>query len=267
MGIFQNKNTRVIILVMVTLVVVSLVVSKLYYQNINNSIDPRVVEARKLYSTYNDFAANNDFISIFTLLDSIEAIYNGIEHYKQSFEMGVLSNNRAAVYLTLAIHKDSIELSQNNISFKEYSKDSLLQLAKHEINNAIEIYTTWNKTYGKVSKEVCLELIKPEFLKGLEKYDEADQQKFLKNRVDAYMQNQIEINRRLSVSYTNLGIIYRHAEQYDSAVLAYAEAIKLWDRNLTAENNLNILMGRPLKKQNIISKLFPPDPDKDKQTN
>jgi len=58
----KNKNTRVIVLIMMTLVIVSVFVSKVYYQNVNEAVDPRIVEARKLYIEYNEFAQNNDFL-------------------------------------------------------------------------------------------------------------------------------------------------------------------------------------------------------------
>jgi hypothetical protein len=45
---------------------------------------------------------------------------------------------------------------------------------------------------------------------------------------------------------------------YEKAINNYQKAIDLWDQNLTAENNLNILLGKPLKKRNLIQKLFPP---------
>ncbi|MFP4664536.1 MAG: tetratricopeptide repeat protein [Bacteroidales bacterium] len=246
---------------MVILVATGLFVSKVYYQNINESVDPRIVEARKLYEEYNAYAENNNFNAIFRLLDSVESIYSGITHYQNSFEMGVTANNRAAVYLTLAMHQDSIELPENSEYLLEYPRDSLLGIAEHHLHKAIRIYQNWREKYNDLSKSACEEKIKSDFLKGLEGYSKEDQQKYLENRVDVFMDNQVEIDRRLSVSYTNLGVIYRLEENYDQAIDAYAKAIELWDRNMTAENNLNVLLGRPKKKQNFIHKLFPPDRD------
>ena len=34
---------------------------------------------------------------------------------------------------------------------------------------------------------------------------------------------------------------------------------ELWDRNLTAKNNLNVLLGQPMEKRNVIQRMFPPD--------
>lgn len=258
MSILKNKNTRVIILVMLTLVVVGVLVSKFYYQNINRAVDPRIVKAREMYRDYDKYAQNNDFIRVFELLDSIEACYDSIPHYKNSFEKGVIANNRAAVYLTLALHKDSIDLPQENTIFKNYTKDSLLNLAKLKLDEALYYYINWKNKYKDMSSELCRELIKTEFLNGLEMYSEKEQNKYLDNRVKALMDTKLEIDRRLSVSYTNIGTCFRHFEEYDSALVYYAKAIELWDRNNAAQNNLNILLNRPLKKQSFIQKLFPP---------
>ena len=71
----------------------------------------------------------------------------------------------------------------------------------------------------------------------------------------------LENNRRLSVCYTNLGLISRFQGNYEDAVKQYEKALALWDRNLDAENNLNKLLNRPIKKRNIIQTLFPPEKD------
>ena len=68
-----------------------------------------------------------------------------------------------------------------------------------------------------------------------------------------------ETDRRLSVCYTNLGVIERTRGNYQEAIMNYEKALNLWDRNLEAENNLNRLLGRPIKKRNLLQKLFPPD--------
>jgi len=82
---------------------------------------------------------------------------------------------------------------------------------------------------------------------------------YLDTRINEIIDTQVEIDRRLSVSYTNLGIVYRYRMQYDSAAYCYEEALDLWEQNLSAENNLNVLLGRPQKKSNFIQRMFPPD--------
>ena len=100
-----------------------------------------------------------------------------------------------------------------------------------------------------MNEQNITEKLSKSFKNGLPSYTLEEQQKFIDNRVEEILDSQTEINRRLSVSYTNLGIVYRYRLQYDSASICYQEALNLWERNLTAENNLNVLLGRPQKKR------------------
>jgi tetratricopeptide (TPR) repeat protein len=235
---------------MSVLVIIAIVISQWYYKDINNSIDPRVAPARELYKNYNRYAELNNFDSILILMDSIESIYSAIPHYRNGFEVGVLYNNRAASWLTIALYseiRDSLE------------RDSLIHLAESAIATSLDMYASWSRIYSDLEKDEVDSLLQFDFLKGLERYSEDDQKKYLGNRVQEIIETQSEIDRRISVSYTNRGIVYRYHEQYDSAVNSYIKALELWDRNLTAENNLNILLGQPVKKRNVIQRMFPPD--------
>jgi tetratricopeptide (TPR) repeat protein len=246
---------------MMALVIVSIFVSKVYYQNVNEAVDPRIVPARKMYAEYNELAQTNDFHNVFLLLDSIEETYKNIPHYENSFEMGVLANNRAAVYLTLALHFDSIALPENSKYLLDLNRDSIIEVALQDVFYAINVYNDWKNSYGTLSEDECEKIIKSDFFQGLENYSDDDKEKFLKTRLNTFMQNQIEIDRRLSVSYTNLGMAYRQQENYDLAIESYKKAMDLWERNTTAENNLNMLLGRPPRKPSVVNKLFPPDKD------
>lgn len=253
MELFKNKKTRALIMIMGALVLSGIAISYLYYKNINESIDPRIVKARTLYEKYNLYAQSNEFDSIFLLMDSIELIYTNFDHYKDSYEVGVLYNNRAASFLTMALYTNDI---------KEIDQDSIINLAEIAVKKSIEIYNHW---LGKFQNKSLIEIeniISNDFYTGLEKYNADQKNKFLKNRINEIQDSQKETKRRLSVSYTNLGIIDRHKLLYESAANCYKKAIDLWDRNLTAENNLNVLLGRPIKKRSFIQRLFPPDRDK-----
>ncbi|MCF8332405.1 MAG: tetratricopeptide repeat protein, partial [Bacteroidales bacterium] len=61
-----------------------------------------------------------------------------------------------------------------------------------------------------------------------------------------------------------LGMICRYNGNYDSALVNYTRAMKLWDENLTAENNLSVLLNRPKKKRSLLRKLFPPPKEQKK---
>ena len=98
-------------------------------------------------------------------------------------------------------------------------------------------------------------------MEGLESITPDLKTKYIKARTKDIEKAILENDRRLSVCYTNLGIVFRQREQYKQAAEQYKKALELWDRNLNAENNLNVLLGKPLKKRNIIQKLFPPERD------
>lgn len=248
MSLISNKKTRALIIIMGALVLCGFIISHYYYKVVNASVDPRIVSARMLYEKYNLFAQQNKLDSIFWLMDTIESIYAKVEHYENSFEVGVLYNNRAAACLSLSMNENKISV-----------RDSLLKVADYSTNKSITIYENWYKTYEGKSKQELKVVLAKGFLKGLEGYDDEDRQKFLKKRTQEIIEAQAETKRRLSVSYTNLGLVYRQQLKYEDAALSYEKALENWDRNLTAENNLNKLLGRPEKKRNLIQKLFPPE--------
>ena len=256
MSFFTQNNKRAFILAMIALSFIVIVFSYFYYSGINNSKDPRVKQARELYKKYNEFTVQANYDSIFSLLDSIENIYKKYTHYEESFEIGVLYNNRAAAYLTMALHKT------NHNSFIDYSKDSLLSLAQANVLKSIAIYEKWLDKFADLDAKQISQKIDFNYFLGLDNFTEQEKENFLKSRIKEIETSQLETIRRLSVSYTNLGIIYRHHDNYEEAIKNYTKAIEIWDQNLTAENNLNILLGKPLKKRNLIQKLFPPDKEK-----
>jgi len=254
MNLFKNKTTVALVLIMSAIVLVALATASFYYKKQNNSIDPRILEARTLYEKYNVYAQSSDFDAVFRLMDSIEMIYNETSHYQDSYEIGVLYNNRAASFITQALFSEGIEKDV---------QDSLMQNAEMAAQKSIEIYDLWLDIYQDKNALEIEELLDSDFFIGLEKYSDKQKDSFLQSRIEEIQEAQIETKRRQSVSYTNLGIIYRHRLQYEAAAQYYKQAIDLWERNLTAENNLNILLGRPLVKRNFIQKMFPPSRDKD----
>ena len=172
------KPTRTLILTMTALVVISLIYASLHYRKENRSVDPRIAVARKLYEGYNHLAAQNDFAKVIGLLDSIEGIYHRYPHYYNSFETGVLENNRAAVYLTIVLSYDSI-----SSSFHHLGPDSLMGLGEAAVRNSIYIYERWMAGYSDKNDKEISDYIKESFIEGLpgSYADEIDT--YLKNRV------------------------------------------------------------------------------------
>lgn len=254
----KNRTPRLLIVLMSTLVIISLGIALIYYNEINKSVDPRIKSARILYEKYNDFASTEQYDSVFQLMDKIESIYRSVPHYSNSFEIAVISNNRAACYLSLYINT-----SEKGIA------DSLEYLlkAETELKSSILCYQQWDNLYGSMDEKSLLQSIRPGFFPDNHPYSMKLKEKYIQNRVDEIITSKIENQRRLSVSYTNLGIVKRHQLKYDSAAFYYKKALELWEHNLSADNNLNILLNKPLKKRTLIQKLFPPDKSRDYSRN
>lgn len=255
-----NNSKKSLILILGSIVIVGFAIAKLYYNNINSATDPRIVEARELYGKYDSYAERNDFKAIFELLDSVEYIYQSVDHYKHSYETGVLDNNRSAAYLAMAIFHEDSSLSIDGINI--LSKDTLLSLSKIAALKSIQTYENWLNIYSEKDEKEIHNLLATNFLNGLTGYSDKELNRFISSRVKEIKEAQLETPRRLSVAYTNLGIVMRHREDYELAIKYYKKALDLWDRNLAAENSLNALLGQPQKKRNFIEKILPPSKDK-----
>ena len=252
----QNRSTRALIIIMIALVAIAILIARSYYNNSNSKVDPRIKEARELYARYNSVAATGDYYHLFALIDSIENIYNTVNHYRNAFEKGVLYNNRAAAQITLALYADSVHRALN--PYYSYPADSLMSMAERNINYSIDIYKSWKSRFSGLSENEIKILLEDEFGEPDNGEEGID---YLEARTDEIIGSLKETDRRLSVCYTNLGIVHRFREDYEGAASLYKRALELWDMNLEAENNLNRLLGRPLKKRNLLQRLFPPDRD------
>ncbi len=238
-----------LIIVMSTIVVLTFLGVSYYYKYENLSIDPRVVKANELYEDYNDLAKSSNYQGVFQLMDSIESIYSNYPHYKESYEVGVLYNNRAAAYLAMALQPQNTSKT----------KDSLLNLSKENVLRSIEIYNSWLSFWGEKNPEEIKIKLSTYFSPNDSTFRGQNIKRYIKKRTKEIVDAQFETNRRLSVSHTNIGMVYRHNERYDDAVNEYLKALEYWSDNLTAENNLNILLNQPLKKPNILRSFFPKD--------
>ncbi len=257
MSAAHSKAGRTLVLVMLAVVIAGVLIARFYYGRVNRATDPRILHARELYAQYDQVARSGNFYAVFNLLDSIELIYNSTEHYRGSFETGVIENNRAAALLTISLYGDSIDLKNN--PFHDLDSDSLVKMARIHVLKAISIYESWGVAFEGLYAAEIEALIKPDFVLGLEEEEPDKVAEFMENRVQEIEAALGENDRRLSVCRTNLGVIYRQQGAYLEAVQQYELAISLWDRNLDAENNLNRLLNKPLKKRTLIQKIFPPE--------
>ena len=245
----ENRGTRIIIGIMVVLTAAGLTIAQVYYGRINRSVDPRVKQARVMYGRYNLYASDDDHEMVLAVLDSINYIYSSVPHYSNSYEKGVIQNNRASVFLARAL-EDSV---------REEVRRNYFNLAEHHLVSGIEYYTSWLDTWGSLSEADLLNAVGDEFATDQSLSKDRNLEAIVRKRVSDIITAQNEVNRRLSVSYTNLGVIRRHENRVEEAYEFYNKALDLWEDNLAARNNMNILFGRPPEKQSMIRKLFPPD--------
>jgi tetratricopeptide (TPR) repeat protein len=254
-------NRRALILIMGALALLAFGIATVYYGMENKKVDPRVVEARKMYDRFDNYASASDYKSVFALLDSVTDVYESIPHYANSYELAVLDNNRGAAYLTMAISDSTQSYSFDGVNL--FSKDSLLQLSEMYLEKAIDSYKKWLEVYEGKDIIAIESMVKRDFFNGLSENGEQKRNDYFRNRVEEIELAKLENKRRLSVALTNLGIVHRHKEQYKQAILLYEQALELWDQNLAAKNNLNILLGKPIEKRNFIQKMFPPEKDQE----
>ncbi len=234
---------------MLILAAAGIAIAWMYYGNINKSVDPRVKQARLMYARYNTYAADGDYEMVLSLLDSIEKVYVSEPHYRNSYEMGVIYNNRASVFLTLALSDTA----------RQELRQSYFALAEKHLMQGVDYYNGWMAFYSHKSEEEIRAVVEREFSSDsiLAKHDNLDA--IIHSRVREIQTARIETPRRLSVSYTSLGIIRRHDNQLEEAYEYYEKALELWEENHAAKNNMNILFGKPPEKQSVFRKLFPPD--------
>ncbi len=250
-SIFEiTKGTKAVIIVMTVLVLIGILIAYRYYGKINSGEDPRIIEAKVKYSDYHKFVNENNIEGVFNILDTIEQIYQRHDDYKASYEVGVLQNNRAAAWLTRAI-------SENDNTLKQ----GYLKKARKFTDKAIDLFTNWLDEYEELSEPDIYRKIHAFYNPEESIYHELDIDDIIDKRIQDIVIAQLETKRRLSVAYTNLGTIYRHSDDYTSAIKHNKKALELWPENLTAKNNINILLGRPIEERSTLDKLFPKSKD------
>lgn len=244
-----KRSTGILVLIMLGIFLSGIWYADHYYKGLNTSEDPRVKRAKQLYNQYNQLAEEKKYQEIFELLDSMEFIYDQFDDYKESYEVGVLYNNRAAIFLNMALFDD----------YSEQESDSLILLAQLNLHQGILIYENWMQVFSSLTEKELLDLQHPIYDHAFPQIESSQIEKYVWKRTYELMEAQKENDRRLSVAYTNLGIVYRYQNQIEEAVHSYQKALELWEENLTAENNINILLGRPLKQRSLLDRLFPPE--------
>jgi len=240
-----STKTKKLIFIMSLFALTGLIISYFYYGSINNMEDPRILHIKKLHSSYNKFVLDNNMPEVLNLLDSMDEEYAKIPHYSDSFERGVLHTDKSSVYLNIALYQ----------VVDEDEKLVYLDKAEECLNKSIFYYDSWKKAYSRLDSIQLINKIRSDFLD----IESDNKEKMVYKRVRDINEALLDLDKRYSVTYTNLGIVMRHKFHQDSALMYYRKAVELWDDNHAAKSNLNVLLGKEPLKRGALEKLFPPE--------
>ncbi len=246
----MTRGTRVILAITLSVSAAAIIFAVFYYRTVNRAADPRVKKAGEYLQLYDRVAGRKESIDSFYLLDSAAAIYRSFPDYRESFETGVIYNNKCSSLLLNAIYDTLIS---------EYEKKTLLSLSMLYCDSSMSVYKKWLADWKDLTPREIEKRIKPYMRPDDPVFKGFNYDRILSRRVKDIGLAGIETLRRLSVSLTNRGMIFRHMMMPDSSIWCYREALDLWKDNRTAKSNLNVLMGGEPVKPGIIESLFPPD--------
>lgn len=245
-----SRGTKVVLLITFLVSVIAVLTALFYYGGINRSEDPRIETARNILVRYDALPYGYDLTGKLKLLDSAGSVFRSYPDYENSFETGLILNNKSSAFLVSALYDTSVTSSE---------KDILLGFAMTYADSSIAVYRRWLGEWGHLGKKDVERRIRMEMLPSDRAFEGRNYGKLIARRVENQMTAQMETPRRLSVSLSNKGIIYRHIQKYDSAAGCFTEALTLWKNNRVAKSNFNVLMGGDPVKPGIIESLFPPD--------
>jgi hypothetical protein len=253
-GIFSiSKGTKVVFLITLSVSVLAILFALFYYRDLNNLEDPRTRKARELLSLFEKESVRMSDFNSFSLLDSAQSIFRSIPDYESSFEIGVIYNNKCSSLLLSAIYDTTI----SNIE-----KSILLEMAMKYCDSSITVYENWISIWENLSREKVTDRIQTHMQESDNGFEGLNFKRIFEKRVKDLISAQVETPRRLSVSLSNKGTIFRHQLKIDSAFSCFQKSLSVWKDNRTAKSNLSVLMGGDPVKPTIIESLFPPDKNK-----
>lgn len=248
-----SRGTKVILAITFSVSLAAVIFAFFYYRTLNRSEDPRISKARIFLQKYDESTAIAGNSVSLSYLDSAYSVFKSLPDYVSSFETGLIYNNKCSALLLSALYDSLMDREIRN---------HLLSLSMKYCDSSIIIYTRWISIWGSLEEDE----IRRRSLEYMRRNDPAFAgykfEKILDRRVENIKMAQIETPRRMSVSYSNKGAIYRHMMIPDSSVFYYTKALSLWNDNRVAKSNLNVLMGGKPLKPTLIESLFPPDRNK-----
>lgn len=250
-----SKGTKRVLGAVLIITIGIVVSSWVYYRGINRSVDPRIVSANLKYDEFRKLVKSNSLDHALVILDEIEAVYLQTSGYESSFELGVVNNDRGSVFLNKV---ETEYLTAGDKVIKE-NVDQYLVYAKGFFETSVAIYEAWLARMGKLNRREIEAEIKPYFPENDPAFSGYQHNRIVEKRVEDILEAQIETERRLSVTLTNLGVIARYNKDNLQSKAYYEQALALWPENYVANDNLRVLHGQPVEKRSIINQLFPKD--------
>ncbi len=228
------KSGKIIISIAVSFTIFAVFISIFYYRVAKKSEDPRISSTDKLYGRYEKILKDKEYHNAFKVLDTIESIYSKYDDYKNSYEVGLLQNSKAVIFISLAV-------SEQNDSLKRNFLDS----AKFHASNSIVIFEQWLKEYAQLSRNEIIIKIEEHHMTEDPVFKNKNLVDIINKRVDKILKAQKETPKHLSIAYTNLGSVYQYFGDNKLAIINNRKAVDIWGGNKTAKNNINILIDRP----------------------
>lgn len=253
-GVFTiHSGTKKVLFVAILITLGIILYSMHYYRTVNRSVDPRIVEAKKAFGEYGRLMKENRYDAAIKILDKIESIYTSVPGYEESFELGVVNINKGSIYL---IRVETEHLNEKKTILKE-TLALYLKFAKEYSEKGVEKYIRWKKDVDGLNVNEIRKHLDGYFKQDDPAFKGYDFEQILARRTKEIEDAQLEIDRRISVGYTNLGVVARYENKNDVSKKYYEDALKLWPENHVAENNLRVLHGQEIKKRTIVQQLFP----------
>ena len=242
-----NNASKKIFLIMIVIAIIGFTASYFYYNSINKNSDPRLIETQEILSQFDNInKLDSPFVAI-ELMDNLENKLLNIDLYKNSYEIGVVINNRASVYIMMAIYDDKYA----------NMKDSLFKLSLCDLKTSAKVFNNWISINSTIKNNELNSSLKDAFNKDKDVFKNIDIDKAVNKRIEEIELAKVETPRRLSVVYSNIAVVKRHTNKLDDAIKYYQKAIELWPENHEAKNNLKVLIGEKPEKRSVIDKLFP----------
>jgi tetratricopeptide (TPR) repeat protein len=248
-----TRGTKVVLKITFLVSAAAILFAFFYYRSINLSEDPRIDGARKILAEYDRESLDHDIVSKFILLNSADSVFRSFPDYYGSFERGVILNNRASALLVAALYDTAVKHEEEN---------TLLELAMIYCDSSITVYRNWIKDWSEIDRIGIESRLRKSMNAGHPAFKGRNFEKIIARRVSNQITAQTETPRRLSVSLSNKGIIFRHLMMPDSALDCFKKSLELWKDNRSAKSNLSVLLGGKPLEPGMIESLFPPDRNK-----